>query len=905
MSEQEMDRRRSRSERLYAVLLRAFPRDFRDEAGLGMAEAFRDQCRAARLRRGAAIALAVLWLRTVIDVARNAAAERLAALRENAGARPMRQPKKGGGTLVETLGRDLRFALRACRQRPGFTLVIILTLALGLGANTAIFSVVKAVLLAPLPYPEPDRLAFVWGRSASGSEEGVSFPDFLELRENNRTFSGLALLRSQSVNLTGGDSPERVTGTFTTASLFETVLAAKAASGRTFTADETEAGSPAPVAVISHGLWQRRFGADPATVGRTLTLNGIIFKVIGVLPRHFELMLVGGLWSTDVFLPLPYYPNRGGLTRDDRSLYALGRLSPGTSVEKADADLGVVMRRLASELPATNASLGVHVVPLREVVVGDARPSLLVLQGAVGLVLLIACANVANLLLARATDRRREIALRAALGADRGRLLRQLLTESVLLAVLGGALGTALGLWGVKSLVAFAPEGLPVSTPIAVDRSVLVLSALLSLVTGVILGLVPALSALRGDLGASLKEGGRNVTGGGRRLREMLVVSEMALSLVMLIGAGLLVQSLRKMQTLDPGFRQDHVLTLSFRLPPTRYAEGEPVAAFFREAIAGIRAVPGVESAALVRAVPLSGNYGTTGYEVEGRGESTPGKEPQAASNIVTPDYFATLGIPIRQGRDFTDHDDASSPLVAIVNETMAGLEWPGQEAVGRRLRLQGTKGWSTVVGVVGDVKHRRLSEPHQAQVYTAHYQDPKIFACVVARTSSDPKAFAESIRKAIWAVDKDQPVWSVLPLDAVLARTFAPTRFLLLLLGAFAVLALVLASVGIYGVLSYAVAQRRPEIGIRMALGARAFQVVRLVVGQGMTLVLAALVLGLGMAFFLSRLLRTMLFGVGPGDPPTFAACAVLLGAVAFCACWLPARRASRVDPASTLGHE
>jgi putative ABC transport system permease protein len=373
----------------------------------------------------------------------------------------------------------------------------------------------------------------------------------------------------------------------------------------------------------------------------------------------------------------------------------------------------------------------------------------------------------------------------------------------------------------------------------------------------------------------------------------------------MLIGAGLLVQSLRKMQSLDPGFRADQVLTMEFRLAPTKYAEGEPVAAFFRKAIAGIRAIPGVESAALVRAVPLSGNYGTTGYEVEGRAESTPGKELQASMNIVTPDYFATLGIPIRQGRDFTDHDDAKSPLVAIVNETMAGLEWPGQEAVGRRVRLQGTKGWSTVVGVVGDVKHRRLSEPHQAQVYTAQYQDPKIFACVVARTSSDPKAFADPIRKAIWAVDKDQPVWRVLPLDTVLARTFAPTRFLLFLLGSFALLALVLASVGIYGVLSYAVAQRRPEIGIRMALGARAFQVVRLVVGQGMTLVLAALVLGLGMAFFLSRLLRTMLFGVGPGDPPTFAACAVLLVAVSFCACWLPARRASRVDPASTLGHE
>jgi putative ABC transport system permease protein len=901
-----MDRRRALSERLYAVLLCAFPKAFRAEAGLGMAEAFRDQCRAARSRSGAP-GLVRLWFRTLADVARNAPAEQLAAFEDGRGPQGARAPKgqgRSGDALVETLARDLRFALRALRQRPGFTLVTVLTLALGLGANTAIFSVVKAVLLAPLPYPEPDRLAFVWGRSGAGSEEAVSFPDFLELRENNRSFAGLALVRSQSVNLTGGESPARVIGTFTTASLFEAVLGTRAATGRTFTADETEPESAAPVAVISHGLWQSRFGADPATLGRSLTLNGTVFKIVGILPQRFELMLVGGSWATDVFLPLPYYPNRGGLTREDRSLFALGRLRPAVSTEQADADLAVVMRRLESELPATNANLGVRVVPLREVVVGDVRPSLLVLQGAVGLVLLIACANVANLLLARATDRRREIALRAALGADRRRLLRQLLTESVLLAALGGVLGSALGIWGVQALLALAPDGLPVSA-IPLDPSLLAWGALLALVTGVALGLVPALSTLGPDLGATLKEGSRTVTGGGRRLREMLVVSEVALSLVMLIGAGLLVQSLRKMQTLDPGFRRDHVLTLSFRLPPTKYAEGEAVAAFFREAIAGVRAVPGVESAALVRAVPLSGNYGTTGYLVEGRPEPARGKEPQAASNIVTPGYFETMGIPLRQGRDFTDHDDAKAPPVVVVSETMAASEWPGEDPVGRRVRLQGTEGWKTVIGVVGDVKHRRLSEPRQPQIYTAHYQDPKIFACVVARTSSDPAGFADPIRKAIWAVDKDQPVWSVLPLDAVLARTFAPTRLLLFLLGAFALLAVVLASVGIYGVLSYTVAQRRQEIGIRMALGAEAAQVVRLVVRQGMTLALLAVFLGLVMAAISSRLLRTMLFGVGPGDPTTFAACAALLVVVALGACWLPARRAARVDPSTILGHE
>jgi putative ABC transport system permease protein len=904
MGERDIDRRRSMSERFYAIFLRAFSPGFRREAGLGMAETFRDQCRAARTGKGP-LGLWSLWLHTLLDLLKNAPGERLAAFAEDRPGRRSPTPKPKGDPLVETVIRDLKFAVRSLRQRPGFSLVVVLTLALGLGANTAIFSIVKAVLLTPLPYPEPDRLAFIWGRSAAGTEDGVSYPDFQELRDHNRSFAGLALVRTQSVNLTGGEAPERLIGAFTTASLFESVLATKASAGRIFRADESDPATAAPVAVISHGLWQRRFGADPMTVGSNLNLNGTVFKVVGILPQGFEMMLLGGPWATDVFLPLPYYPNRGGLTRDDRSLFSLGRLRSGVSVAQADADLGVVMRRLESELPATNASLGVRVVPLREVVVGDVRPSLLVLQGAVGLVLLIACANVANLLLARAADRRREIALRAALGAGRGRILRQLLTESVLLAALGGGLGSALGLWGVQGLVALAPNGLPVSGPIRLDAGILGGSALLSLGAGLALGLVPALSALGADLSATLKEGGRSVAGGGRRLRELLVVSEVALSLVMLIGAGLLVQSLRKMQALDPGFRADHVLTMQFRLPPTKYPEGEAVAAFFRAAIAGIRAVPGVESAALVRAIPLEGNYATTGYQVEDRPKPAPGQEAQAALNIVTPDYFGTMGIPLRQGRDFTDHDDARAPRVVIVNETLAALAWPKEEPLGRRLHIEGHAGWATVIGVVGDVKHRRLSEPPQAQIYTAHYQDPKIFACVVARTSSDPRAFADPVRQAMWAVDKDQPVWSVWPLDALLARIFAPTRLLLFLLGAFAVLAVVLASVGIYGVLSYAVAQRRQEIGVRMAVGARGGQVVALVVRQGMNLVLAAVALGLVLAGFLCRLLRTLLFGVEPGDPAIFAVCAAILIAVALGACWLPARRASQVDPAATLGHE
>jgi putative ABC transport system permease protein len=893
-----MDRRRSLSERAYAVAVRAFPSSFRDEAGLGMAETFRDQYREARRRR---FGLLRLWIRTLADVATNAPAERLAAWKQGRGQSSSRK----GEALMETTARDLRLAVRGLGQRPGFALVTVLTLALGLGATTAIFSVVKSVLLTPLPYPEADRLAFVWGRSPAGSEEGVAWLDFLELRENNKTFAEMAVVRCQSVNLTGGESPERLTGCFVTAGLFSTVLRSPAAHGRTFADAETETSSPAPVALISHGLWQRRFGADPGILGRSLDLNGAAFRVVGVLREDFDFMLLGGSWNTDVFMPMPYYPNRDGLTRADRSLFAVGRLSPGLSLAEADADLGVITARLEKELPATNAGLGVRVVALREVVVGDVRATLLVLQGAVGFVLLIACANVANLLLARATDRRREIALRAALGADRGRILRQLVTESLLLALCGGILGATLGAWGVRGLVSLSPGGLPLLAPVRLDPALLGFSLVLSIATGTALGLVPAFQALRTDLGTTLKESGRTVAGGRTRLREVLVVSEVALSLVMLIGAGLLVRSLLRMQALDPGFRRDHVLTLSFRLPPTRYPEGEPVAAFAREALAGIRAIPGVESAALVRAVPLSGNWGSSGYFVEGRPEPSPGQEPQAGLNIATPDYFRTMGIPLHRGRDFTDHDDAKAPPAVIVNETLAGLAWPGEDAVGRRLRLQGNDGWATVIGVVGDVKHRRLSEPRQAQLYTAHYQDPKIFACLVARTSGDPMAVADSVRKAIWAVDKDQPLWSVVPLERYLERAFAPMRFVLFLLGAFAVLAVTLAAIGIYGVLSYAVAQRRQEIGIRMALGARATEVVRLVVRQGMTLVLGAVALGLLAAAGLSRLMGSLLFGVGPADPPTFAASALLLVLVAFAACFLPARRAARVDPVRTLAHE
>jgi putative ABC transport system permease protein len=902
MAELDMDRRRSLSDRLYAVALRAFPPSFRREAGLDMAETFRDLCREVRAERGAR-GLAGLWLRTVVDVARNAPPERLRALAE-AHRRPRPERRRSEERLLEALLQDLRYAARSLRKRPGFAAVTLLTLALGLGANTAIFSVLHALLLTPLPYPEPERVAFVWGKSGASAEEGVSWPDFEELRAHNRSFEALAVVRSQSVNLTGGETPERVTGTFTTASLLSRVLGAAARSGRLFTDAESEPPGAAPVAVLAHGLWQRRFGGDPAVLGQQIILNGTPFQVIGILPPDFELNLLGGTWPTDVFLPIAYYPNRNGLTREDRSLFVVGRLRPGVATAQAEADLAVTMAALEKEHPSTNTGLGTRVVPLHEVVVGEVRPALVVLQAAAGIVLLIACCNVANLFLLRAAERRREIALRAALGAGGGRILRQLLTESVLLASLAGLLGLALAHWGVRALVALAPDPQALAM-VRLDGTVFGLSLLAAVLTGLALGIVPASLALDQDLGATLKEGARSLTGGRGRLREWLVVSEVALSLVALIGAGLLLQSLRRMQQLELGFRPEKVLTLSFRLPPAKYPEGPAVAAFLRAAAANVRAVPGIESAALVRAVPLSGNFASSGYVVEGRPEPRPGEEPQALTNIVTPDYFRTMGIRLHRGRDFTEHDDSDAPPVAVISASLAARAWPDEDPVGRRLRVQGSEAWLTVVGVVDDVKHRKLSDPPQAQLYTTHDQDPKIFACVVARTAQDPLALADAVRKAIWAVDKDQPVWSVTSLEALLANKLAPTRFLLTLLAGFAAIAVALAAVGIYGVLSYAVAQRRQEIGIRVALGARAPQVVRLVVGRGMLLTGAAIALGLAAAAGVARLMSALLFDVAPTDAATFGTAAGVLAAVALAACWGPARRAARVDPAATLAQK
>jgi len=807
---------------------------------------------------------------------------------------------------MDSLLQDLRYSVRTLVERPGFTVVAVLTIALGVGGTTAMFGVVDAVLLRPLPYAEPDRLVMLWTRTPGGPQAAASWPEFVDWREQSHSFADMAVWRGQSVSLTGGAEPERVVGAFVSDRFFP-LLGARPALGRTFTAEETDPATARPVAVLGHGLWQRRFGSDPGILGRSLVLNGQSHTVVGVLGPDFDggnAPAHGWFMGCDVFLPISYFPNKKGLARGETEILVLGRLRPGVDASQAGTDMAVVARRLEQAYPDTHAGRGVEIVPLHEQIVGSFKPALLVLLGAVGLVLLIACANVANLLLARASRRRRELAVRAALGAGRTRLLRQLLTESAVLALLGGALGLLVGHWGLALLLSLAPAGvLPGS--LTLDGRVMAFALVLTAATGVCFGLVPALQASRPDLDGVLKEAGRGGSGSaGHRFRDVLVVAEVTLSLVLLVGAGLLLRSAVALQRAELGFRPDHVLTAEFRLPPARYPEPRVIAAFFRQTLERLRAVPGIESAALARAVPFSGNGGSTTFQVEGEPEPPKGREPVAQLNIVSPDYFRTMGIRQLEGRDFDEHDTADVPSVAVVNETMARQLWPGMDPIGRRLRLRDA-GWVTVVGVVGDVRHSGPSEPPQPQIYTTHEQDARIFACVVARTAGEPMAMAAPMRAALWAVDKDQPVWKVRAMEELVTGSRGTARAMSLLVGVFAAVALALAGVGIYGVMAYAVSQRTREIGIRMALGAASGRVLRLVVGRALVLTSVAIVLGAIGATVLARLLGTLLFGVGPADPVTFGVAAAALASVGTLAAYLPARRAARIDPVRALAEE
>jgi putative ABC transport system permease protein len=802
---------------------------------------------------------------------------------------------------METLIQDVRYGVRMMRKRPGFTAVVVLTLALGIGANTAIFSVVNAVLLRPLPYRNAERLVWVGGNIRGGTNgASVSPPDYLDYRAQNTVFEEFAASTSvpNAVNLTGAGEPERLTGSRVTANYFR-AFGVEPALGRAFGAEEERAG-PAPVAVLSDGLWKRRFGGDPSVVGKTLTLDGKAVTVVGIAPPEFQYPAGAELW-----LPLDS-DDPDMKIRPAHFLRPIGLLKPGVTIEQARAETDLIARRLEELYPESNKGWSLTLIPLQEQVVGDVRTSLWVLLGAVGFVLLIACANVSNLMLARAAARRRELALRTALGASRWRVARQQLTESVLLALAGGALGLLLAWWGVDVLAALGAGDIPRTRDIGVDGRVLAFTAALSVLTGLAFGLLPALRASRPDLNEVLKDAGRGTSGPGRgRVRAALVVSEIALALTLLAGAGLLVKSFVGLRRVNPGFDPANVLTLRIDLARARYAKPEQAAAFFGELQRRVAALPGVEAAGMVTELPLSGQPNDMYFYVAGRPPQTADQKVTADFRRVNQDYFRAMRIPLLRGRGFTEQEVAGAAGVVVVNETLARNFFPDEDPLGKHLVIDFGKAEEfEIVGVAGDVRHRSL----EGEVYQMMYLPTLRVGrtnLVVRTTSPDPLALASAVRGEVAAVDRDQPVSAVRTMEEVVSGSVAQQRFRTLLLAAFAGVALLLAGVGIYGVIAYSVTHRTHEIGIRMALGAGAADILKMVVGQGMALALAGVAVGLLAALALTRVLSSLLFGVTATDAATFAAVSLLIAAVALLACLVPARRATKVDPMVALRYE
>jgi putative ABC transport system permease protein len=815
---------------------------------------------------------------------------------------------------METLFQDLRYAFRMLLKRPGFTAVAVLALALGIGANSAIFSVVNGVVLRALPYKDPEGLMMVWSllQAPAGSQEfPVSAADFTDWRDQNQVFEQIAAFHSQPFNITGAGEPEFLGGVRASANLFS-LLGIEAKLGRTFLPEEDQPGA-GHVVIISHGLWERRFGSDPNIIGQKLTLNDEPYTVVGVMPPGFQFPRKGEMPAgyqfprqADLYTPLAWTPNQIG-NRGREFLAVIARLKPGVTVAQASADMDGIAERLKQQYPQFNANKEVVIVPLHQQVVSKVRTALLVLLGAVGFVLLIACANVANLLLARAASRQKEIAIRTALGASRSRVIRQLLTESMLLSLTGGTLGLLLSMWGVDLLTAISPANLPRVDTISVDVRVFAFTLAVSLLTGIIFGLVPAIQASKPDVNEALKEGGRASSVGHNRFRSVLVVSEVALSLVLLIGAGLMIRSFVHLLNSSPGLKPENVLTLDVGLPRTKYT-GPQQAAFFQQVIERLKSLPGVQSAGAVYPLPLSGAEEGMGFGIAGRAALAPGEVYSAGPRWVSPDYFNVMGISLLRGRELTERDGSDSPRVVVINEAMAARYFPDEEPIGRRVafdQVNKAPNWREIVGVVGDVKHLALDSDPKPEMYFPFTQFPSFFMTLVVRTSGDPLNLVAAARSEVLAVKNDQPISNVHTMEELLSNSVAQRRFNMLLLSIFAGVALLLAAVGIYGVMSYSVAQRTHELGVRMALGAQTSHVLALVVKQGMTLALAGVGIGLAAAFALTRILASLLYGVSATDPLTFSVIALLLASVALLACYLPARRATKVDPMIALRYE
>ena len=803
---------------------------------------------------------------------------------------------------------DLRYAFRQLRKSPGFTLVAVLTLALGIGANTAIFSVVDAVLFHPLGFKEPTRLMAIWETNEQPGVEAnrrneVAKGNFHDWRAQNQVFEQIAALTYASFNLTGTVQPERVQGAAVSFNYFDT-LGVQPAIGGAFRTEEEKPDAPS-VAVISYGLWQRSFGGDPYLVGTTRTFNGEQYTIAGIMPRGFAVQF-------PVNLPVELWtPLRRGSGDDDRIahyLYVLGRLKKGVSLEQAQAGMNVIARQLRQQYPDNNGASGVNIIPLQQQLVGEVQPYLYVLFAAVGFVLLIACANVANLMLARLTSRRKEIAVRLALGAGRGRLIRQLLTESLLLSVLGGGLGLLLAIWGIDILRSIAPADLPRLSEIALSGPVFCWTLGLLFFTGIISGLAPALQASRPELNSSLQESGRTTDGPHRsRLSRLLVISEIALALLLLMGAGLMIRSSMRLQQVNPGFEARNLLTLNISLPRQKYPETQAANAFFTSLLERIAQSPGIISVGGVDPLPMSGSDSSSSILIEGQPIVPQAERASAGDRLITPGYFEAMKIPLLEGRALTSQDRAETPPVLVVNDSFARRFFPGQRALGKRIGLEddGKLRWAEIIGIVGNVKHQKLDAEIKPEMFEPYLQSPRRFMTLVVRTAGEPTAMVSAIREEVLALDRDQPVFEIQTMVKRVAESVTRSRFVTLLLGIFAALALALAAVGIYGVMAYSVTRRRKEIGIRMALGARRGDVLKLVVREGMTLASIGLTLGLIASFGLTRIIANLLFGIGPTDSLTLASVSLLLGSVAFLACCVPALRASRVDPMITLRAE
>jgi len=811
---------------------------------------------------------------------------------------------------METLLQDLRFGVRTLVKSPGFAIVALLTLALGIGANSAIFSVVNAILLRPLAYKNPDQLVLInHNYQKINLKASVSAFGYAHYRDNAKSFESLAALTGWAANLTGEGEPERLTGQLVTANFFQ-MLGSQAAMGRTFAPGEDQEGKNR-VLVLSYGFWQRRFGGDPNILNKQLTLNGENYTVVGVMPQGFqfgrEVGQVNDLWSPIVFTPQQLSSN--SITNE--FLNVLGRLRPGVTQQQAQAELTNIAANLRQQyMPGADATnWDLLLTSFRELVVGDIRLMLWIVMLVVGFVLLIACANVANLLLARAASRQKEIAIRTALGAGRWRVIRQLLTESVLLSVVGGMIGLLLGYWGVKGLVGLNADRIPRANEITLDWRVMLFTFGVAILTGVLFGIVPAIQTAKADLHETLKEGGRSAASTTKQwVRSALVVVEIAMALAVLVGAGLLVKSFLRVQQVNPGFNPQGLLTMHLSLPAFKYQDAPRRASFYKQLLNDIRALPGVQSAGAVSVLPLSGSGSSGSFRIEGRDVPQGQSLPHGARWAATPEYFKTMGIPIVRGRYFEERDTADSTPVVIIDEALAQKYWPGEDPVGKRITFQGGPNnpiWREVVGIVGHVKFIDLEGESRAQYYIPHQQISQPGMAIVVRTQGDPNALAGVVRGVVRSADKELPIFRMRTMDQFVADAMAQRRFAMLLIGIFAGLAMLLAAVGLYGVMAYSVTQRTHELGLRMALGAQGSDVLKLVVKQGMTLAGAGLALGVAGALALSRLMKTLLFNVSATDPLIFVAIAATLAAVALLACFLPARRATKVDPMVALRYE